>query len=92
MSSDVVALRLAFRLAGRPQDLCLTERKCAAIDGKLDTMDIGFIGLGNMGAGMAANLTHAGHSVTVYNRSPAKAEALVRQGAIRASAVGTDRR
>ena len=32
-------------------------------------MRIGFIGLGNMGAAMAANLIKAGHEVTVYNRS-----------------------
>jgi 3-hydroxyisobutyrate dehydrogenase-like beta-hydroxyacid dehydrogenase len=47
-------------------------------------MEIGFIGLGNMGRGMAANLLKAGHRVSVYNRSPAKAEALVREGAIEA--------
>ncbi|OBI46893.1 NAD(P)-dependent oxidoreductase [Mycobacterium sp. E796] len=50
-------------------------------------MDIGFIGLGNMGQGMAANLMKAGHRVTVYNRSPDKAEALVRQGATAARSV-----
>ena len=44
-------------------------------------MDIGFIGLGKMGLGMAANLMKAGHRVTVYNRSPDKAEALAEQGA-----------
>ncbi|HWF28694.1 MAG TPA: NAD(P)-dependent oxidoreductase [Mycobacterium sp.] len=44
-------------------------------------MEIGFIGLGNMGRGMATNLVKAGHQVTVYNRSPGKAEALVQQGA-----------
>jgi 3-hydroxyisobutyrate dehydrogenase-like beta-hydroxyacid dehydrogenase len=44
-------------------------------------MDIGFIGLGNMGRGMAANLVKAGHRVAAYNRSPGKAEALVEQGA-----------
>src|SRR5271170_8059260 len=44
-------------------------------------MKVGFIGLGQMGAGMAANLLKAGHEVTVYNRTPAKAEALVRGGA-----------
>ncbi|MEB3979711.1 NAD(P)-dependent oxidoreductase [Mycobacterium sp. 663a-19] len=44
-------------------------------------MDIGFIGLGSMGGGMAANLLRAGHPITVYNRSPGKADALVRQGA-----------
>jgi 3-hydroxyisobutyrate dehydrogenase-like beta-hydroxyacid dehydrogenase len=44
-------------------------------------MEVGFIGLGRMGAGMAANLFKAGHAVTVYNRTPAKAEALVARGA-----------
>lgn len=44
-------------------------------------MDIGFIGLGQMGSGMAANLVRAGHEVTVYNRSPEKLEPLVREGA-----------
>jgi 3-hydroxyisobutyrate dehydrogenase-like beta-hydroxyacid dehydrogenase len=44
-------------------------------------MKVGFIGLGNMGAGMAANLLRAGHEVTVYNRTPGKERALVEQGA-----------
>ena len=44
-------------------------------------MEIGFVGLGNMGHGMAANLLKAGHHVTVYNRSPAKAQDLAQQGA-----------
>lgn len=38
---------------------------------------VAFIGLGVMGAPMARHLAHAGHDVTVYNRSPAKAEAWV---------------
>lgn len=50
-------------------------------------MDIGFIGLGKMGRGMAANLLQAGHRVTVYNRSAEKAEALVQQGAAAARTV-----
>jgi len=50
-------------------------------------MDIGFIGLGKMGGGMAANLLKAGHRVTVYNRSPGKAEALAKQGATAARTV-----
>jgi 3-hydroxyisobutyrate dehydrogenase-like beta-hydroxyacid dehydrogenase len=50
-------------------------------------MEIGFIGLGNMGRGMAANLLNAGHHITVYNRSPAKAEALVQQGATAARSI-----
>lgn len=44
-------------------------------------MKVGFIGLGNMGAGMAANLLKAGHELTVYNRTPEKAKPLTGQGA-----------
>jgi 3-hydroxyisobutyrate dehydrogenase-like beta-hydroxyacid dehydrogenase len=44
-------------------------------------MRVGFIGLGRMGSGMAADLLRAGHEVTVYNRSPDKAEALAAEGA-----------
>jgi 3-hydroxyisobutyrate dehydrogenase-like beta-hydroxyacid dehydrogenase len=50
-------------------------------------MRIGFIGLGHMGSGMAANLVRAGHHVTVHNRSPAKAEALMALGAKAATSV-----
>jgi 3-hydroxyisobutyrate dehydrogenase-like beta-hydroxyacid dehydrogenase len=50
-------------------------------------MDIGFLGLGQMGTGMAANLLKAGHQVTVFNRTRAKAEALVAQGAKAAASV-----
>jgi 3-hydroxyisobutyrate dehydrogenase-like beta-hydroxyacid dehydrogenase len=34
--------------------------------------EIGFIGLGIMGSGMANNLVKAGHSLTVWNRSPSR--------------------
>src|SRR3982751_3033942 len=50
-------------------------------------MKVGFIGLGNMGLGMAAKLLKAGHEVTVYNRTPEKAKKLVEQGAKSAAAV-----
>ena len=40
-----------------------------------------------MGAAMAANLVAAGHAVTVYNRSPAKAAPLVEKGARLAASV-----
>lgn len=50
-------------------------------------MTVGFIGLGRMGAGMAANLLKAGYDVTVYNRTPAKAEMLIAQGAEAAASV-----
>jgi 3-hydroxyisobutyrate dehydrogenase-like beta-hydroxyacid dehydrogenase len=42
---------------------------------------IGFMGLGIMGTPMAANLIKAGYPVMVYNRSPEKANPLVKQGA-----------
>jgi 3-hydroxyisobutyrate dehydrogenase-like beta-hydroxyacid dehydrogenase len=50
-------------------------------------MKIGFLGLGQMGSGMAANLIKAGNDVTVYNRSPGKAAALLEQGATQAKSV-----
>ena len=43
-------------------------------------MKIGFIGLGQMGAGMAASLLKAGHEVSVYNRTRTKADKLVTRG------------
>lgn len=44
-------------------------------------MKIGFVGLGRMGRGMAANLVKAGHKVTVYNRTLDKAGDLEALGA-----------
>ena len=44
-------------------------------------MKIGFIGLGQMGSGIAANLIKAGHQLVVWNRSPAPAVVLAKQGA-----------
>lgn len=43
---------------------------------------IGFIGTGIMGRSMAGHLLAAGHSLHVFNRTQAKAEPLVEQGAI----------
>ena len=39
-------------------------------------MKVGFVGLGDMGLAMADNLRRAGHALTVYNRTRARAEAL----------------
>ncbi|WP_312879952.1 NAD(P)-dependent oxidoreductase [Phyllobacterium trifolii] len=50
-------------------------------------MKVGFIGLGHMGAGMAANLLRANHDVAVYNRTRAKADALVALGATTAASI-----
>ena len=40
-------------------------------------MKIGFIGLGIMGSRMAANLQKHGHILVLFNRTPAKAKALL---------------
>ncbi|GAJ29871.1 NAD(P)-dependent oxidoreductase [Acidomonas methanolica] len=47
-------------------------------------MKLGFVGLGAMGEAMATCLLRAGHELTVYNRTAAKADALVAAGAKRA--------
>ena len=44
-------------------------------------MDLAFLGLGAMGRPMAKNLIAAGHTVRVWNRSPAPVAELVREGA-----------
>jgi len=43
--------------------------------------NIAILGLGTMGAGMATNLLKAGFSLSVYNRTAAKAQALIGAGA-----------
>jgi len=44
--------------------------------------NIGFIGLGSMGAPIAANLMHAGYRLKVYNRTASKASPLTEKGAV----------
>lgn len=57
---------------------------------------VAFLGLGVMGFPMAGHLAKAGHAVTVYNRSPAKAQAWVvefggsAKATPREAAMGTD--
>jgi 3-hydroxyisobutyrate dehydrogenase len=46
---------------------------------------IGFIGLGNMGAPMAANLVKAGHQVTGFDTAAGRAEALAANGGLAAA-------
>jgi len=53
----------------------------------VSTPAVGFIGLGNMGSAMATRLLDAGFDVTVYNRSPGKADAVVARGATVAATV-----
>jgi 3-hydroxyisobutyrate dehydrogenase-like beta-hydroxyacid dehydrogenase len=51
-------------------------------------MDVGLIGLGGMGTGMAKSLLRAGHRVTVFNRTRARAEGLRADGATVAATPG----
>ena len=46
-----------------------------------DTRTVSVLGTGIMGAAMARNLARAGHTVRVWNRTPAKAEPLAADGA-----------
>jgi 3-hydroxyisobutyrate dehydrogenase-like beta-hydroxyacid dehydrogenase len=50
-------------------------------------MKVGFLGLGHMGSGMAANLIRAGHELIVFNRSPEKRAPLAKLGAREATTV-----
>ena len=50
-------------------------------------MDVGLIGLGRMGTGIAKSLLRAGHRMTVYNRTRERAEALRKDGATVAGSV-----
>jgi 3-hydroxyisobutyrate dehydrogenase-like beta-hydroxyacid dehydrogenase len=51
-------------------------------------MKIGFLGLGQMGAAIAANLVRAGHDVAVWNRSAGKSHPLIDAGATLAATAG----
>ena len=44
-------------------------------------LTVGFLGLGTMGAAMAANVAKAGFPLTVWNRTASKMEPLLRLGA-----------
>ncbi len=48
-------------------------------------MHVGFVGTGNMGAPMAANILKAGHAMTVYDQRPEATAELERLGATRAA-------
>lgn len=50
-------------------------------------MDVAFLGLGRMGAAMAAHVARSPHSLTVWNRSPGKAGRLTALGAREAGSV-----
>src|SRR6185369_9414500 len=50
-------------------------------------MEIGFIGLGNLGAPIAENILQKNHRLSVYNRTASKAEPLVAKGATMCSSI-----
>jgi 3-hydroxyisobutyrate dehydrogenase len=50
-------------------------------------MRVAFLGLGRMGAPMAAHVARAGHDLTVWNRTPGRAAELVALGAREAATV-----
>jgi 3-hydroxyisobutyrate dehydrogenase-like beta-hydroxyacid dehydrogenase len=51
--------------------------------------DVSAFGLGRMGSALARCLLAAGHDVTVWNRSAAKADPLVQRGAVAAESLST---
>lgn len=53
-------------------------------------MNIGFIGLGNMGGPMAANLAKAGHSVTGFDMADVQIEGVSMAGSAAEAATGAD--
>ncbi|MDD0841083.1 NAD(P)-dependent oxidoreductase [Curvibacter sp. HBC61] len=61
----------------------LSENNMSSINARsydaISSQKVAFIGLGVMGYPMAGHLALAGHQVTVYNRTPAKAEAWVKE-------------
>src|SRR5437763_7003874 len=58
----------------RPENLNRRKRKAS--------MKIGFIGLGQMGRGMAARLLARGHELVAWNRTQSAGDALRARGAI----------
>src|ERR1700724_2119973 len=50
-----------------------------------DSLRLGFIGLGNIGGGVSANLVSDGHRVTVLDTEPTRIERLVAAGAVGAA-------
>ncbi|WP_323769078.1 3-hydroxyisobutyrate dehydrogenase [Antarctobacter sp.] len=61
-----------------------------SLDFKESTMQIGFIGLGNMGAPMAANLAKAGHTVKGFDVAGTQAEGVTQVGTAAEAAQGSE--
>ena len=50
-------------------------------------MNIGFIGLGNLGMPLAENIFEKHEQLFVYNRTAAKAQPLVEKGAMKCNSI-----
>lgn len=77
------------RLDSAPRNAILSEVINPPLLGRAEKedqgkMNIGFIGIGNMGGPMARNLVIAGHAVSVFDLSSDAIERAVKAGAIRA--------
>lgn len=59
-------------------------------EGEERLMKIGFIGLGNMGGPMAANLAKAGHEVTGFDMAPVEIAGVTMAGSAAEAATGAD--
>lgn len=55
---------------------------------KDDSVQVSVLGLGAMGSALAEALVDAGHTTTVWNRTPGKADGLVARGATAAATAG----
>src|SRR5436305_15345077 len=62
--------------------LCYDHRTKKSWKWETHAMQLGFIGLGTMGASLAANLQKAGHKLTVHDTRRAAAEPHVKAGAV----------
>ena len=74
-------LRQSYSGVHRRGDVVTT----VALSNEAPTQKVGFVGLGTMGAAMAANLARAGFPLTVWNRTPGRAGPLLALGAVEAS-------
>jgi 3-hydroxyisobutyrate dehydrogenase len=63
----------------------MMQPSVAAAGAAISSERVGFLGLGTMGAAMAANLARAGFAVTAWNRSPGRAPELDALGVSRSA-------
>jgi 3-hydroxyisobutyrate dehydrogenase len=62
--------------------MCCNSPAGTATDEGRNMAAVAFIGLGNMGVGMARRILAAGHVLRVYNRTASRADSLMQQGAV----------